>query len=120
MVQFWSALATRDTRLMAHVLRSHFPPVAEQRDLRHLPALPRRHRLGRHRRGCRRRRAFGPAHRAFLSAFYEGGFPGSFATGALFQVNEATGDRRISGSCASLAGLERAMAAGDAARPRWR
>ena len=25
MVQFWSALATRDTRLMSHVLASHFP-----------------------------------------------------------------------------------------------
>jgi len=57
----------------------------------------------------------GPAHRAFLSEFYEGSFPGSFATGALFQVNEATGDKRISGSFASLAGLERAQQLGDAA-----
>ena len=57
----------------------------------------------------------GFAHRAFLSEFYEGGFPGSFSNGALFQVNEATGDKRISGSCASLAGLEKALAAGDAA-----
>jgi amylosucrase len=55
----------------------------------------------------------GPAHRAFLSEFYEGGFPGSFAEGALFQVNPETGDKRISGSFASLAGLERALATGD-------
>ena len=50
----------------------------------------------------------GPAHRAYLSAFYEGSFPGSFAAGAPFQVNEATGDKRISGSLAALAGLEKA------------
>ncbi len=55
----------------------------------------------------------GPAHRAFLSNFYEGTFPGTFATGALFQVNEATGDKRISGSFASLAGLEKAQVEGD-------
>jgi amylosucrase len=57
----------------------------------------------------------GPAHRAFLSEFYEGGFPGSFAEGALFQANPETGDKRISGTFASLAGLERALATGDRA-----
>jgi amylosucrase len=40
-------------------------------------------------------------------------FPGSFATGALFQENPETGDRRNSGTTASLAGLERALKAGD-------
>jgi amylosucrase len=55
----------------------------------------------------------GPAHRAFLSDFYEGVFPGTFARGALFQYNPATGDKRISGTFASLAGLEAALAAGD-------
>jgi amylosucrase len=48
----------------------------------------------------------GPAHRAFLSDFYAGQFPGSWARGLVFQENPATGDRRISGSLASLAGLE--------------
>jgi amylosucrase len=57
----------------------------------------------------------GHGHRTFLSDFYEGSFPGTFAKGALFQVNELTGDKRISGSFASLAGLERAQAEGDAA-----
>ena len=52
---------------------------------------------------------------ARLGDFYEGSFPGTFAKGALFQVNEATGDKRISGSFASLAGLEQAEAAGDLA-----
>src|SRR4051795_6264262 len=48
----------------------------------------------------------GYAHRAFLSDFYSGRFPGSWARGLVFQENEATGDRRISGSLASLARLE--------------
>ena len=39
----------------------------------------------------------GFGHRRFLNDFYCGRFPGSFARGALFQENEATGDARISG-----------------------
>ena len=53
-------------------------------------------------------------HRAFLSEFYSGRFPGSFATGATFQFNPKTQDRRISGTLASLAGLEKALAAANA------
>lgn len=48
----------------------------------------------------------GQAHRAFLSDFYAGEFPGSWARGLVFQENPETQDRRISGSLASLAGLE--------------
>lgn len=55
----------------------------------------------------------GPLHRAFLSDFYSGRFPGTFARGGTFQYNSKTGDRRISGSLASLAGLEQALQAGD-------
>jgi amylosucrase len=114
MVQFWGALATRSTAMMTHVLASHFPDrlsnatyatyirchddigwAITDEDARDLGIS-------------------GVAHRGYLSDFYEGDFPGSFAQGALFQVNEATGDKRISGSFASLAGLEKAMAAGDA------
>lgn len=51
----------------------------------------------------------GFAHRAFLSDFYSGQFNGSFARGEVFQFNPGTGDRRISGSLASLAGLEAAL-----------
>jgi len=57
----------------------------------------------------------GFAHRAFLSDFYSARFPDSFARGATFQHNPRTGDRRISGSCASLAGLEAALERQDAA-----
>ena len=48
-------------------------------------------------------------HRQFLNAFYSGTFEGSFARGLLFQENPKTRDARISGTCASLAGLEKAL-----------
>ncbi len=50
----------------------------------------------------------GFGHRQFLNAFYTGRFPGSFARGLPFQENPRTGDARISGTTASLAGLEKA------------
>ncbi len=56
----------------------------------------------------------GYAHRAFLGSWYSGQFPGSFARGELFQANPATGDARISGTLASLAGLEAALEHRDA------
>src|SRR3712207_7490123 len=57
----------------------------------------------------------GFGHRRFLNDFFSGRFAGSFARGALFQENEATGDARISGSAASLCGIEQALESGDAA-----
>lgn len=44
-------------------------------------------------------------HRQFLNRFYVNRFEGSFARGVPFQDNPATGDCRISGTCASLAGV---------------
>ena len=55
----------------------------------------------------------GWSHRAFLSDWYSGDFPGSPARGLVFQHNPATGDRRISGTAASLAGVEAAEESGD-------
>ncbi len=52
------------------------------------------------------------AHRAFLASFYDGSFPGSFAQGADFQANPATGDVRTSGTAASLAGVGSALSSG--------
>ncbi len=48
-------------------------------------------------------------HRQFLNRFYTGQFPGSFARGVPFQENVQTGDMRIAGTLASLAGLELAI-----------
>lgn len=109
MVQYWSALATRNTQLMTHVLRTHFPEnltnatyatyIRCHDDIGWAITDEDAGALG----------FSGGAHRAYLSDFYEGTFDGTFARGALFQENAATGDKRISGTFASLAGLERAL-----------
>lgn len=52
-------------------------------------------------------------HRRFLRDYYSGRYDGSPARGALFSVNEKTGDARISGSLASLCGLETAITNND-------
>lgn len=52
-------------------------------------------------------------HRRFLTRFYTDRHPGSFARGAPFQENPLTGDARVSGSCASLSGLEKGLNADD-------
>lgn len=51
----------------------------------------------------------GADHRRFLNEFYRCRLTGSFARGLPFQKNPKTGDCRISGTCASLAGLEKAL-----------
>ena len=55
-------------------------------------------------------------HRQFLNDFYTGQFRGSFARGVPFQENIQTGDMRISGTMASLAGLEQAIEEEDEAK----
>ena len=53
------------------------------------------------------------SHRRFLVDYFTGKFPDSFAKGKTFAHNEKTGDARISGSLASLIGLEAAIADND-------
>ena len=55
----------------------------------------------------------GHLHRRFLADFYAGAFPGTFARGARFQPDPATGEARTSGTAASLAGLEAALERDD-------
>jgi len=52
-------------------------------------------------------------HRKFLIDYFTGKFSDSHARGLPFGQNHKTGDSRISGSLASLAGLERALEIGD-------
>lgn len=52
-------------------------------------------------------------HRRFLTSFYTGEFEGSFARGAKFQEDPDTGQARVSGTAASLCGLEKAIADAD-------
>jgi amylosucrase len=53
-------------------------------------------------------------HRRFLNEFYAGRFPGTFSRGGVFQENSRTGDARVCGTLASLAGLESAVESADA------
>jgi amylosucrase len=56
------------------------------------------------------RAGFNPyQHRTYLKNYFAGWQEGSVAAGALFSVNPKTGDARISGSLASLCGLEKAV-----------
>ncbi len=108
MVQIWSSLASRDTRLMTHALQA-FPEkpstTAWDTYLRCHDDIG----WAIDDDDARAVGLSGEGHRRFLSDFYSGHFPGSFAKGVVFQENKRTGDRRISGSGASLAGLEIAL-----------
>lgn len=53
-------------------------------------------------------------HRNFLNRFFTSRFDGSFAKGEAFQLNPETGDCRICGTMASLAGLEQAFSENNA------
>ncbi|MGC1209026.1 MAG: alpha-amylase family protein, partial [Ornithinimicrobium sp.] len=115
MVQIWSMLASRDVTLAAHALSR-------------IPAIPtttawitylRCHddigwAIDDRDAGAVQLNGF--EHRNFLSEFYAGDFTGSFADGLVFQHNPDTGDKRISGTAASLAGIEQAVASGSTQR----
>ena len=55
----------------------------------------------------------GRSHRRFLSGFYAGELPYSYAEGAHFQEDFVSGDRRTSGTTAAMAGLSLARRVGD-------
>ena len=108
MVMLWSSLATGDARLATRSLRRMRPIPADTSWVTYVR--------------CHDDIGWavddadaaavgynGFEHRRFLNDFYAGRFTGSFARGALFQENLATGDARISGSTASLCGIEKAL-----------
>ena len=108
MALLWNSLATRDVRMLGLALRTRFkihPQCAWVNYVRCHDDIGWTFsdedavRLG----------VTGFDHRRFLNSFYTGRFPGSFARGLPFQENPKTGDCRISGTCASLAGLEKAL-----------
>ncbi|HET9873582.1 MAG TPA: alpha-amylase family protein [Propionibacteriaceae bacterium] len=112
MVQIWSTLAAKDTRLFCAAMNR-------------FPAKPASTAWGTYLR-CHDDIGWaiddgdaasvgleGWSHRSFLSDYYSGSYPMSDARGLVFQENLATGDRRISGTAASLAGIESALNSGD-------
>ncbi|MDO4783987.1 MAG: alpha-amylase family protein [Propionibacteriaceae bacterium] len=112
MVQLWSSLASRDTRLFEVALNAFAPKPPNTTWATYVRCHDD---IGWAVSDADAARAHlnGAAHRSFLSDFYAGVFPGSFAEGLVFQYNPATNDRRISGSAASLAGFDSALHAGD-------
>lgn len=113
MVSIWEALATRDVRFMRHTMNKHFamPPgcawinyIRSHDDIGWGFADEDAAEVG----------INGFDHRYFLNAFYTGRFRGSFAMGVPFNYNPRTQDMRISGTAASLAGLEQAISKSNA------
>jgi len=105
MALLWNSLATREVNLLQAALQErHALPegaawvnyVRSHDDIGWTFADEDAIRMGIH----------GHHHRSFLNRFYVNRFPGSFARGVPFQDNPATGDCRVSGTCASLCGLE--------------
>jgi amylosucrase len=112
MVQTWSMLAAGDTRLAAHALRSVLPVPSSTAWITYV----RCHDDIGWAVDDRDAAAVGLEgfwHRSFLSDYYSGDYPGSTAQGLVFQQNPLTRDRRISGTAASLAGLQAALEADD-------
>ena len=112
MVHLWSAIASRDTRLLQLAL-SRFPPKASTTTWATYVRCHDDIGWAISDADAAAAMVTGPGHRSFLSDFYSGEAPGSFAKGLVFQFNPETNDRRISGSMASLAGLEAALDADD-------
>ena len=108
----WEALATRDGRLLQDALerRHALPPgtawvnyVRSHDDIGWTFADEDAAALG----------IDGYSHRQFLNRFYTGRFEGTFARGVAFQENSDTGDARVTGTTASLAGIEAQDAGGE-------
>ena len=112
MALFWSTVATRDTRLLSVSLKNRWA-VPEKcawvnyirchDDIGWTFSDEDAAALG----------INGYEHRKFLNRFFTGRFDGTFASGEPFQLNPSTGDCRICGTMASLAGLEQAEERND-------
>lgn len=105
MALIWNTLATREVNLLAQALerRHHIPDgtawvnyVRSHDDIGWTFSDEDAAEFG----------INGHDHRSFLNAFFVNRFPDSFGRGVPFQDNPRTGDCRVSGTTASLAGLE--------------
>ena len=115
MVQIWSSIAAKDARLM-ELAMSRFN------------AIPNNTAWGVYLRchddigwaiddsDAARLGFSGHEHRMFLADYFTGKFYGSDARGADFQTDAVSGERRTSGTAASLAGIEIAQQSTDPGR----
>ncbi len=112
MALLWNSLATRKVRVLRHAMEKRFAIpdgcawvnyirchddigwAFSDDDVREINLNP-------------------PEHRRFLAQFFTGRFEGSFARGLPFQEDPVSGDARISGTTASLSGLELALEQDD-------
>jgi amylosucrase len=112
MVQIWSAIASKDTSLL-ELTMSRFKAIPTSSawgvylrchdDIGWAIDDSDAHRVG----------INGHDHRMFLADYYTGKFYGSEARGVDFQIEEHSGERRTSGSTASLTGIEAALERSD-------
>ena len=112
MVQIWSAIASKDTHLL-ELAMSRFKAIPTSSawgiyirchdDIGWAIDDTDAHRVG----------INGHDHRMFLADYFTGKFYGSEARGVDFQIEEHSGERRTSGTTASLTGIEGAAARKD-------
>ncbi len=113
MVLLWESLATRKVGLLVHSMQKRYvvsPDVAWVNYVRVHDDIG----WGFADEDAAEIGINGFDHRQFLNHFYTGQFSGSFARGLPFNYNPHTLDMRISGTTASLAGLELALELDDA------
>ena len=112
MVLMWEAMASGWTHLLQHSMIKRFNIPANAAWVNYI----RSHDdigWGFANEDCAEVGIDGGIHRIFLNRFYTGQVEGSFAVGLPFGYNPDTGDMRICGTTASLAGLEQSLQHGD-------
>lgn len=112
MALLWDAVATRNTRLLSYGIQS-LPAKLDRATWLNYVRCHDDIGLGFDDADIVKAGYEPAAHRSFLIDYFTGEFTSSIARGQPFARNEKTRDARISGSLASLVGLEAAMESGD-------
>jgi amylosucrase len=112
MALLWDAVATKNTRLLNQGLKTH-PHKLERATWLNYVRCHDDIGLGYDDNDIRAVGYEPASHRRFIIDYFTGAYEDSYARGLPFGRNEKTGDARISGSLASLAGLEYALENND-------
>ncbi|MFC1688824.1 alpha-amylase family glycosyl hydrolase [Pseudomonadota bacterium] len=114
MALLWDAVATKNTRLLEQGIRS-LPDKLDRATWLNYVRCHDDIGLGFDDADVVRAGYDPASHRTFLLEYFTGAYDDSLARGLPFGRDEKSGDSRISGSLASLAGLEVALESGDEA-----